>query len=95
MGGLHPWPWRAPGAFRPPLKTVCVDFCFHNQSSAFSTINFRKKAVIEHIVRNRFDHLNPSSKVPVRLSVRRIVAKNPSIISWVQMKVDEGQIDSE
>jgi hypothetical protein len=44
---------------------------------------------------SRFDLLNRSSKVPVRVSVRRVIAQNPSVVSWVEMKVDEGQIEAD
>ena len=29
------------------------------------------------------------------ISVRRIIAKNSSVVSWVKMKVDEGQIEAD
>jgi hypothetical protein len=32
--------------------------------------------------------------VPVRLTVRRVVAENPSIVPRKKMKVDEGQIET-
>jgi hypothetical protein len=55
-------------------------------------LNFGEEPFLDLCIRRVFDDMECPGEVPVRLSMRSIVAEHPSMIPRVQLKIDECEV---